>query len=231
MFIFCGGMPRSGSTLQYQITASIIERLELGQRLPWMPPGELDSKLPGIGCDHFNVVKSHAPTPKIIQMVKDGDAQALYIHRDLRDVVVSTMWHHNIRFEDVWASTTLSDAVSWGATWESLPGVLVQSYSHATGDNLLLGIDQICKHLNLDVSESIKVEIANGHTINNQQRRIANIPKDRVWHERELLRRNHIGGMNGVDGQWRTVLTREQVKQIEIKYGYWLAQNGYNIGR
>ena len=39
MWVFCCGMQRSGSTLQYQIAARLVEQAGLGQRLEWVEPG------------------------------------------------------------------------------------------------------------------------------------------------------------------------------------------------
>ena len=37
MWVFCGGMIRSGSTLQYQIAADLVERLGVGHGYPMYP--------------------------------------------------------------------------------------------------------------------------------------------------------------------------------------------------
>ena len=35
MIIFCAGMYRSGSTLQYQVASELVEKNKLGKRVEW----------------------------------------------------------------------------------------------------------------------------------------------------------------------------------------------------
>jgi len=225
MWAFCGGAFRSGSTLQYQLTASIVEAAGAGRRIPWTPPQEMDSvfdnyQFPGIG-----VVKSHVPVQRIIDCVEDGFGVALYIHRDLRDVTISTMFHHKIPFDSVMESTTLNDCVQWGKVWEALPGVLIQRYDDLVSD-MRQGVDQICEHLNVELPTKDKNEMITNHSIKLHRLRILAIPENQGWDSSELLHRNHIGPEDG-KSLWRSILADFQIKQIENCYGGWLAEHGY----
>ena len=64
MWIFCGGMPRSGSTLQFQLTAHLVELAGLGMRVDWVRAAEfpkLREKYAARGG--WKVLKTHACTP------------------------------------------------------------------------------------------------------------------------------------------------------------------------
>ena len=226
MHIFCGGMPRSGSTLQFQLAASIVEAADAGRRLPWVSPGDLHSfLLPK--ADGIDVCKSHVPVKTIINRINDGRATALYVHRDLRDVIVSTMFHQKVGFNELMTSATISDAVGWGKTWEALPGVLIQRYDDLIGD-MRQGVDEICEHINIDLPEETKEQIVTAHSIKRQQSRISDISIELGWDVTELLHRNHIGPGEG-ESLWRSILVDFQVKQIEDRYGGWLVEHGYGM--
>jgi hypothetical protein len=178
-------------------------------------------------CNGYEVCKSHVPANAIINRVKDSRAKVLYIHRDLRDVVVSTMFKHKIRFSNVIESTTLSDAVGWGNTWEQLPGGLIQRYDELT-NNIPAGIDQICDYIGIDLPQNGRDIIAHNHSIQKQQQRIQAIPRADQFDNHELLHHDHISNGNG-QSLWQSVLADFQIKQIEDKYGAWLVGHGYEL--
>lgn len=228
MWVFCGGMQRSGSTLQYQLAARIVEAANAGQRVTWMPSGELDIRLKDYRGPGIDVIKTHVPTQGVIDRVTDGFARALYIYRDLRDVIVSTMHRYGISFDRVWNEGMINNAVDYGRTWEGLPRVLTQRYEELSV-NLLQGVDEICNHIGLNASMPDKVHIAAGHLIHRQRQRIGNIPKGIAWDQYELLHRRHISPANGVSGQWRIALDNGQIKMVEQRYGGWLTGHGYRL--
>jgi hypothetical protein len=227
MWVFCGGMPRAGSTLQFQLAASIVEAMGKGQRVTWIAPGELDSVLDRENLIGIDVIKSHVATQGIIDYSYSGFGKALYIHRDLRDVVVSFMQHHNSDFNQVWNSGMVDDAVKWGKVWEGLPGVLVQRYDKLTQD-IHQGIDEICDYLKLSLPLLDRMKIANSHAIDQQHKRIANIPQGLGWDADELLHRKHIGKANGAS-QWRKILSKGQVDKIEKRYNAWMIEHKYTF--
>ena len=228
MWLFCGGMIRSGSTLQYQLASSIVERAHAGQRIGWVASGEVKGTIKCNNGTGIHVLKSHIPTPSIITMSKNKESKSLYIYRDLRDVVVSTMGQHKQPFAKVWESGAIAEAIAWGAIWESLPGVLTQRYE-AIVENMRVAIGQMCNHVGLELTLIDQIDIANGHSIKRQRTRIANIPTPGAWDKMELLHRNHIGTLSGVSGQWRSALNTSQIKMIEARYGDWLLRHGYHL--
>ena len=66
MWIFCCGMRRSGSTLQYQLTARIVEEEGIGKRVEWVKPADfpvLREKYKDY--EGLKVFKSHIYTSEI----------------------------------------------------------------------------------------------------------------------------------------------------------------------
>src|SRR5512138_2281267 len=88
-WIFCGGMIRAGSTLQYQIASELIERLGLGRRTGYLPPAEHAWVLGARPVAGLSTFKTHELTEQVARQCRQSDAVALYIYRDLRDVVSS----------------------------------------------------------------------------------------------------------------------------------------------
>src|SRR5438105_260301 len=89
-------MFRSGSTVQYQLAAEIVERNKLGIRLGFTRPDafpalyERYNQQPG-----FKVVKMHLPSREANDIIRSGRGKAIYAYRDMRDVVAS--WSHKTR--------------------------------------------------------------------------------------------------------------------------------------
>ena len=51
MWVFCCGMQRSASTLQFQIAAELVERAGLGERVGWVRPEQFPRLLDKHGSD------------------------------------------------------------------------------------------------------------------------------------------------------------------------------------
>jgi hypothetical protein len=233
MWLFCGGMPRSGSTLQYQLLSTLVERQGDGCRIGWDAPGAIHIKILEIqrllgNTYKFYVMKSHAPVQAISNMVDLGTAQAFYVYRDLRDVVVSTMHKHKLGFQSVWESTTLDDAIRWGKSWELMPNVYLSRYEEMQS-NMRTEVERMAEHLHLPCPVITAVEIANAHSIKNQRDITDRLDSSCQYHPTELLHKNHIGKANGNPGQWRSQLSWEQIKAIESRYGDWLVGHGYDL--
>ncbi len=128
-WIFCGGMLRAGSTLQYQIASELIERSGLGVRSPYADPmsheGALQAAVPkGIS----RTFKSHALTPSIMERLADGNAVALYSFRDLRDVIASQQQKNGWSLGERDLRALVADLLATDSAWRSLPRVHVVRY-------------------------------------------------------------------------------------------------------
>jgi hypothetical protein len=228
MYLFCGGMPRSGSTLQYQLVSAVVESANMGQRWGWKPPGALATAIRGKTQDKYVVIKSHVPIQEIIDHVKAGTGLAFYIYRDLRDVVVSTMNKHDIGFRDVWSSSTIDDAIGWGKAWESLPGVFVSRYEKLITD-MKSEIKRIANHIKIECPDDMVARIAAQHAVKQQHKRIDAITDNDLYHPTELLHKGHIGKANGKPGQWRDRLNIGEIELVEHRYKNWQVQHGYQL--
>ncbi len=98
MLVVCNGMPRSGSTYQYNLARMVVQAAGLGVAHSYLDPGFND--MPGDGWpaavfqewiddDTYHVVKMHEAHPVAVGALGDGDVRLLYIYRDIRDVAAS----------------------------------------------------------------------------------------------------------------------------------------------
>src|SRR5438132_1477367 len=104
MWIFCGGMKRSASTLQYQLASALVEQAGTGTRSTWVPSSEfpcLRERYADLGS--WKVFKSHDCTPEIAREMTDHGSLGLYIYRDLRDVIASQMQMSRVSFDRLWS--------------------------------------------------------------------------------------------------------------------------------
>ena len=103
-FIFCGGMKRSGSTLQYNIASEILEKLTIGSREKYYPIHKNYFKYEL--SEDLKTFKSHILSKEIEAEVKNNDAYVLLSYRDIRDVMASWQKKNNLIF-------TVENGLKW----------------------------------------------------------------------------------------------------------------------
>lgn len=234
MWIFCCGMKRSGSTLQYQLTAHLVEAAGLGQRVGWTRPEEFAHlKAAHEGDPGLKVCKVHNYGDALGAEFATGNARGVYIYRDLRDVAVSFMHKQNATFERLWQRDFLREPVAFYDAWTRQPGMLVSQYEVVMADPPQ-EVARIAAHLDIETGAAECAQIATEYTIDRQLERIgaaelADGPAGTRFDAHALLHTDHISVNQGQVQQWRDVLTSEQVQLIEARYGDWLVARGYPL--
>ena len=171
MWVFCCGMQRSGSTLQYQIAARLVEQAGLGQRLEWVEPGRFPelrdryADVPGL-----KVFKNHVCTDAMAAEFARGNAVGIYSYRDPRDVFVSNMRKYACSFEVLWCGGFLETSLLNYRRWTGLPRVLVSRYESMIGD-LPAEVQRIAAHLGIEVDAQACRRLAEEHTMEKQRQR------------------------------------------------------------
>lgn len=96
MLAICNGMPRAGSTLQYNVARRLVEKTGAGRGEAFVTADENHPKRIETGRltewatdDRWHVAKTHEVFDALPQLLATGRARVLYIYRDLRDVAVS----------------------------------------------------------------------------------------------------------------------------------------------
>lgn len=236
MWVFCAGMMRSGSTLQYQIATKLVEGAGLGTGVGSCVPGRFRELLDrNDNPARHHVVKCHRYLPTARGRLRRGDARALYIYRDLRDVVVSMMHKENRSFRQMMDAGFVQQLLEDDAIWAGQPNTLVSVYEEVTGD-VAAEVERIAAFLRIDVPPSDVARIADEHSLDRQKHRIEryDFGREGVAEGRTnlldpdtLLHHNHL--RSGRSGQWAEALTAEQVAEIERIAGPWLLERGYAL--
>ena len=237
MWVFCCGMQRSGSTLQFQLTARLVESSGRGRRVEWVKPGDFPDLRDRLAADPgWKVFKIHVCTPEMADEFHRDNAMGVYTYRDLRDVLVSTMRKYHRSFEDLMASGFLGHCLEQYDKWTALPNVLTTRYENMVA-NLPAEVERIAAHLGIAVSTDTCRQIAEEHSIDQQRARIAentrtgdlreSIVKGTFYNPSTNLHTNHIH--EGAVGAWTQILDATQVQRLEAEAGSWLVEHGYDL--
>ena len=258
MLVLCNGMPRSGSTLQYNLVANLVEAAKAGTALGGIQDtgGTVDDLRVAATADAMLVYKTHDVLPHILPWVQRGEAGVLvfYIYRDLRDVAVSVREKHGP--DETRMFGLLDSAV---ATYNALvpiresPLVLWQRYEEVTQD-ALAATRQAAAFLGIDVAPEVAKEIAAECSVGSARRvmeavrravkhRISTAPpaelreirrgmRDGTYHAADPtthIHWNHISRFGGASGSWRSELPEASLETITGRCADWFASAGYDV--
>jgi hypothetical protein len=237
MWIFCAGMPRSGSTLQFQLTAHLVEHAARGARVEWVAPEEFPRlRERYAGHAGWKVFKSHHCTPEMAAELEAGSARAVYVFRDVRDVVVSRMRKRGQPFDRIWNTDLLEQALTAFDRWTSLSAVLVSRYEELVAD-VPAEVARIAAHLGIAMGPEQCKSVASEYTVARQRERIRDA--EATGRLRQVadgavaydpvsnLHLDHI--QSGRAGEWKSTLSEIEVAMIEDRAGDWLVANGYGL--
>jgi len=233
MWIFCGGMARSASTLQFQIASNLVELTKCGRVIGWTDEFPL-TKEKYQNLKGMKVVKSHACTKEMEHEFKLNNAKGIYIYRDIRDVAISLMQKNNSSFDDLLSSGKIDNAIYHYNKWTLLPNMLISRYEDSI-DNLKDETRRIARHLDIDISENDLISIAENLSINRQKERMKKINlknavfknENNIYDPKTLLHTNHI--KSGEIGGFKRKLSEKNIRQFEKIYGTWLKTNKYEL--
>lgn len=241
MWLFCCGMYRSASTLQFQVTARLVTSAGVGDQIGWIDFRRF-SDIKAQHAEHtgYQVIKVHQCSDAIATEFAQNNAVGVYTYRDIRDVYVSSMQQRQKTFEQVWQENFLQQCLENHRHWLELPRVLVSKYIDLT-THLPQEIQRIANHLGITLTADQAAQIAADYAPNQQRARIEQFrqrllltPRDPNDHrelvdyhdETNLLHMNHIH--SGENGRWREALSMAQVAAIESQVMDWCTQHQWD---
>ena len=241
MWMFCCGMPRTGSTLQYQIAAQLVEETNTGKRLTFYAPEDFVKARSE--CKNYKghlVFKAHRPSVPILEEFQAGNAIGIMSVRDIRDVIVSFMKKEQATFREVWTRhKQMQGFLGHFFIWTQFPRVLVSRYED-TFQKLPREVRRTAKHIGLKVKKPLVKKIARDLSIESQLEITKNLQENpesgrqmkafqgSVMDDRTLLHSHHISESLG-QSTWKKVLKPQEVELIEKKFDVWLKLMGYPI--
>jgi FkbM family methyltransferase len=221
-WVFCAGMMRSGSTVQYQLVQRIVESSGRGEGVWYCKPQDFPRLYEKRKREPKTfVMKCHNYLPWIDELVRDGRAVVLYTYRDLRDAIVSYMRVEKRSFEGVINEGWLEQRLEDDAAWYHAPGVHRMRYedwiSDLEGESL-----RIAALLGIDLSKAEAAAIAEEFGFEAQRARLPEL-------ENRIMYPEHVH--SGESGQWRHALSVEELDFLESVIGEWLLARGYEPSR
>jgi hypothetical protein len=258
MLVFCNGMPRAGSTLQYNLVANLVEASGTGAASGGMENtgGTEDGLRAAATADRTLVYKTHDVLPHVVPWIERGEVGVLvcYIYRDLRDVAVSLREKHGPNESHMFE--LLDDAV---ATYDILsavresPHVLWQRYEDVMAD-ARAATAQVADFLGIEVAPAVAERIAADCSVDSargvmqtvqvavkakmaratpaEMRQIRKGVRDGSFHAADpetLIHWNHISRFAGASGVWRAELPAPLVAAITGRYADWYTSAGYEL--
>lgn len=236
MWIFCGGMYRSGSTLQYQITVRLVEEAKIGHKVDWVKPEEFP-QLARQNTDNrgLKVFKCHVCTDAVVEEFEKKNAKGVYIFRDIRDVAASYMRKYEVDFAGMLRSHILERSLENYCKWTSLPNVSISQYERVIPD-LPSEVEKIAVHIGAVLEKEKYREIAEEFSLDKQLRRIEEFKrkadrekngKSQIFDPDTMLHTNHITSTSKEN--WQQSLKREEVAYIEELAKEWLRKHDYKL--
>ena len=245
-WVFCAGNRRSGSTVHYHYVRELIEHAGVGRGYGAVPRGAIGpqpwSILDYQSEKHVKVFRTHRPTNAIKQIrIENPKTKIVYIHRDMRDVLVSTM-HHEPHMKFHWfVNDWVQNNIKSEHYWLGQSGTLVTKYENMIGDPLG-EIQRLVSYLELEVSEEFQYNLCRKYDIG----RVKAITQaadttNPLYGVRTLMGsgwavseggfraflRNHVH--DGSWGQFMTALTEQEIYTIERECAENLVHRGYPL--
>ncbi len=230
-FIFCGGMYRSGSTLQYNIASEIIERLGVGSREKYYPIHEIYFKNK-LNKD-LKTFKSHLLSKEIEEQIRNNNAYVLLTYRDIRDVMASWQKKNNFIFEVAdglkWARSTINSFEKWENL--SCKRKLISKYEIFTLD-IKQEVNSISEFIGFDIDKKTIDEVADNVMVEKFKKRLENLSIDQLevdnnlsWDQKTLIHLDHF--QDGRIGKYKKELSKELQELTTKEFNSWLVDHGY----
>lgn len=136
MLVICNGMPRSGSTLQYNLVRGIIEKMEKGSGEGFFNPQQTrdlyDQFEQWAEDNSFHVIKTQSIFPNIDQLLLSSNVSICYTYRDLRDVAASLERRFKTEGKELYK--ILDDIIKEYYIIQKLPNLISVQYEEMTSD-------------------------------------------------------------------------------------------------
>jgi hypothetical protein len=247
--VICAGMYRACSTWQYEVVAHLVEESLGGRRLGYLTPDEYATHVqrgarPATGSDEsagWCVVKAHEGDRSFARELADGRARAVYVHRDVREVVFSLMHKRGLTFEQLVREGMIHQVLANDRFWTAQADILIQRYDEILSDPAT-SVQQLARHLGIALADDDAVRIAGEYSRESNRARTealrrrleqAGVDLDstdnaQICDSATLLHWNHMRQAGA--GSWETKATPSQRATLHRLCGRWLRTRGYDVG-
>jgi hypothetical protein len=231
VWVFAAGMRRGGSTLQYHLARELVEYAG-GFNAGWVTWQNFDKCFKKYDGSHpFVILKGHCYYPDhsdcARRLFDKGRIKALHIYRDIRDIAASYVQMRKKSIWDYILNTEIPSILREHELWIALPKEQIHITSY---EKYMFGYEmELMKYfLEISMPPSELVYAMSRHTLESHKQLIATQEYDasnQRFNTNSLMWDNHIA--DGKVGKYKTVLTQEQIEQVEtVAYDY-LREKGY----
>ena len=218
------GMQRSGSTLLFNIVNEVLKQNEHKQDT-FFEEEMLYKKL--LQQELSTVVKkNHTYLPMVAKRVRKGLSIGFFTHRDIRDVIVSSIqkgWLNNV--EEWVESERIRYMANNALLYAKTPNMNVISYQKLMNDKESV-IREVADALKISLSESDIADIYQRTSIESTKKKLAAIPEEKKLFYADQLHKNHIA--DGKSGKWVDNLSQDEIGVINELTKDFLSYFGYD---
>ena len=245
MIVHCIGLLRSGSTLQYNLVVSLVEKLGIGRgEGSFVAEQFFDPRKHAEweNDNQYHIIKMHNLHPRDQALIASGKMKTCSIIRDIRDVAVSIKLKQGLEGENL--CTLVDEAIAGYYRIKSIPGVFIQVYEQVVPDlhtaiaelaNFLnipvdrKTIESIARECSLDSARKVTEKLQSSITVDLKGKPLPQVDAIMTKYEdkKTLLHPNHISKNSGASGVWRYELTQEEIDTITRRQKEWLYEIGY----
>ncbi|MAT90655.1 MAG: hypothetical protein CMC35_08170 [Flavobacteriaceae bacterium] len=235
MWIICAGGKRSGSTLQYNIMANMVEIAGVGKRLSHFDSKEFPAvKEAESTYKGFNVFKTHGLTAELAREVNQGNAIVIHCYRDVRDVIMSSINKGWIKEQNDTVQHATKTYLQEHEAWTTLNGKVLSRKYEDFAFSVPSEIEVLASFLEIELSDAQIQDIAEKVDRNTLKKVQSDIPEAKrresskqVFHSETLLHTNHI--FDGSKDQFKKGLRPHSICLIEALAHRFLVNHGYEL--
>jgi hypothetical protein len=216
-------MPRSGSTLQYQIAVEVVRAAGLGDAAGWDWPSV--SAYDAAPDTPIRVVKVHEPDPTHEPSLNPSGVVYLLTYRDTRDAAASFL----AKFGERSPERLEAEVRRWldnHRHFTTRHRVLASRYETFV-DDIAGEVRRVAHVIEAPLSDATIESIASGLTPDRQRERVAAFEQSSgsAWDATTLLHRSHLA--DGAIGKWKSALTQEHLDAVLRASDAWLREMDY----
>ncbi|MGD1892848.1 MAG: sulfotransferase domain-containing protein [Cyclobacteriaceae bacterium] len=209
--IVCG-VQRSGSTLLFNIINEVLNE----QKNSVDSFFEEELKYKKILANELStlVKKNHTYLPMVARRVRSGKSIGFFTHRDIRDVIVSSIQKGWLSDINEWVTNLrIRYMINNSILYATTPNMHIFSYDKLMNYRTEV-ISEIADVLNIPLSEEAIQRISAKTSIDVTRNKLKEIPSDVKLEYSDQLHKNHIA--DGVIGKWRNFLSEEEINFLTV---------------
>jgi LPS sulfotransferase NodH len=220
--IVCG-MQRSGSTLLFNIINEVLK--ENNSHIDTFFEEEIKYKKLLASERSTLVKKNHTYLPLVAKRIKKGQTIGFFTHRDIRDVIVSSIQKGWLNSIDEWISNLrIKYMINNSILYAKTPNMHIVSYEQLMGSKTEVIIN-VANKLGISLSQEAIEKIEKNTSMNIVKKKLQEIPEGMKLEYSDQLHKNHIA--DGKIGKWRNHLSEEEITRLTLYCKEYLHFFGY----